>query len=389
MKTETSRILTLAAMMAILALAVCLGCSDDSSSPASPGDGGDDPIAAAVAYPLVDTGQSGCYDDSGAEIEAPQDGEAFHGQDAQFTGTAFDFTDNGDGTITDNNTGLTWQKTPDGTSFTWQGAMDYCESLELAGNDDWRAPKLKELFSISDFSHGWPYIDTGYFDLAGQAVSKDEQYWADNFYLAGTTHGGQASAFGVNHGTGHIKAYPAETPGPMGNYVRAVRGEAYGVNDFVDNGDGTITDEATGLMWMRADTGTAVDWETALAFADSLTLAGHDDWRIPDVKELQSIVDYSGVLPAIDAGFSCTPIVNEAGDPDYGYYWTGTSAYFGPDAPEYYYAWYVAFGFAVDPFGEDTHGAGAVRFDTKVEGGPAGEGGERYYNHVRCVRTAD
>jgi hypothetical protein len=44
----------------------------------------------------------------------------------------------------------------------------------------------------------------------------------------------------------------------------------------------------------------------------------------------------------------------------------------------YYFAWYVAFGTAVDDDGNDLHGAGAVRFDTKVEGGPLGDGGERY-----------
>ena len=86
--------------------------------------------------------------------------------------------------------------------------------------------------------------------------------------------------------------------------------------------------------------------------------------------------------------FSCTPIINEAGNDDYGYYWTGTSANFTSGEP-FYYAWYVAFGMAVNGEGEDFHGAGGVRFDTKYEGGPLGEGGERYYNYVRMVRDAN
>jgi len=54
-------------------------------------------------------------------------------------------------------------------------------------------------------------------------------------------------AFGVNHVTVHIKAYAASAGGPIGGYyVRAVRGSEYGVNDFQDNGDRTITDKATG-----------------------------------------------------------------------------------------------------------------------------------------------
>jgi hypothetical protein len=186
----------------------------------------------------------------------------------------------------------------------------------------------------------------------------------------------------------------------MGNYVRAVRGNSYGVNDFVDNGDGTVTDRATGLMWQKADSGSGMDWQNALAYAENLGLAGYDDWRLPNVKELNSIVDYTrspsasdaaNVGPAIDINFfEITELASGTTkySPDYGYFWTSASAYFGTDSPEYYYAWYVAFGTSVDDDGADFHGAGAVRFDTKVEGGPLGESGERYYNYVRCVRSA-
>ena len=180
--------------------------------------------AAGSTYSLPDTGQTACYNDNGDEISCPESGEASPGQDAQYDGTQPSFTDNGDNTVTDNVTGLMWQQVPDRIGLSWQEAVDYCNSLELAGYDDWRMPTLKELFSISDFSQGWPYLDTTYFDLAGLSVSKDEQYWANNYYIGTTVEGGSAAAFGVNHGTGHIKAYPAGVSGPMGNYVRAVRG---------------------------------------------------------------------------------------------------------------------------------------------------------------------
>jgi len=61
-----------------------------------------------TTYPIVDTGQAACYDDQGAEITCPAEGEAFYGQDAQFADTPADYTDNGDGTVTDNVTGLIW-----------------------------------------------------------------------------------------------------------------------------------------------------------------------------------------------------------------------------------------------------------------------------------------
>ncbi len=360
----------------------------------------DEGIAASdstLSYPLVDTGQTACYDDDGGQISCPESGEALAGQDAQYSGFQSSYTDNGDGTVSDNVTGLMWQQTPDNIGMSWQEAVGYCSALELAGHDDWGIPTTKELFSISDFSEGWPYLDTTYFSIAGTSVSKDEQYWAD-YYVGTTVEGGSAAAFGVNHGTGHIKAYAAEVSGRFGNYVRCVRGDTYGVNDFVDNGDGTVTDNATGLMWQQADSGGGMDWGSALAYAESATIGDHNDWRLPNIKELQSIVDYThspsaddaaNLGPAIDTDFfEITEL--ESGttntNPDYGYFWSSTSAYFGGDSLEYYYAWYVAFGTAVDGVGDDFHGAGGMRFDTKYEGGPPGEGGERYYNFVRLVR---
>lgn len=229
-------------------------------------------------------------------------------------------------------------------------------------------------------------------------VSKDEQYWADNFYV-GLTHGGMESAFGVNHGTGHIKSYPAEAPGPMGNYVRAVRGDAYGENSFVDNSDGTVTDTATWLMWQQDDSGAGMDWETSLAWAEDLELGGYSDWRLPNIKELYSIVDYThspnavnpdNPGPAIDmAFFNITemPEDSSAYNPDYGYYWTSTSAYFNEQETTHAFAWYVAFGTAVDSHGEDLYGAGGIRYDHKSENcPPLPEVAERIYNYVRCVR---
>ncbi len=339
-----------------------------------------------VSSGLVDSGQAKCYDIQG-EIDCPSAGEAFNGQDAQYKGTEFNFTENGNGTVTDNNTGLSWQQIPSDQPYSWADAQDYCKSLELAGSDQWRTPNLKELFSISNFTTGWPYINTAYFQLVSTPDLKQQQYWSSNYYQVGTTHGGLPSAFGVNHGTGHIKAYPDGRDGASiaAKYVRCVQGKEYGLNTFHDNQDGTVTDKATGLMWMQEDSLVDLNWQEALAYAglkNTEKYLGYGDWRVPNVKELQSIVDYTGVYPAIDARFFIIT------DQD-AYFWTSTSAYVSPQNPGYYYAWYVAFGYAVDASGEDMHGAGAVRFDTKVMGGPAGEESERIYNYVRLVRDTD
>jgi hypothetical protein len=381
-------------------------------------------------YLIIASGQTLFYDADGAEISAPSVGDSLYGQDASYLiGEEMSYQNNDDGTITDLNSGLMWEGIPTSESFTWQEASDYCDSLVLGEYDDWRLPNLKELFSISDFGKGWPYLDTTYFKLATGIVDKSEQFWSSNLYVGSTVEGQENAAFGVNHVTGHIKAYPsgvgmndglpADTSGtgtppppggdgstpppggdtdigsPLAKHVRAVRGDEYGINEFVENSDSTISDNSTGLMWSQNDDGNGMDWQNALVYAENANLAGYTDWRLPNVKELQSIVDYSYAPgasdaanegPAINPIFTCTPIVNEAGSSDYGYYWTGTSADFRSGEP-YYYAWYVAFGRAVNGEGLDYHGAGAVRFDTKYEGGPLGEGGERYDNFVFLVRN--
>lgn len=328
---------------------------------------------------VLDTGQGHCYDDNGVAIACPTSGGYF-GQDAQFSSHQPNFIDNGNGTVSEQVSGLTWQKSPPNSRFTWHEADQYCQSLSLGGDRQWRLPSVKELFSISDFEAGWPYIDTTRFELATEhGQDKAEQYWSSNEYKVETNNASRGSAFGVNHATGHIKAYPIGKGGRAAKQVRCVSGTSYLVNEFVDNEDGTVTDHATGLIWAQVDNGKAVDWQTALNYAKEANIAGYQDWRVPNIKELQSIVDYSGVYPAIDSSkFKIT-------DKD-SYFWSSTSAYFNPGKANYYYAWYVAFGYAVGPDGNDVHGAGAVRFDTKVAGGPAGEEPERVYNYVRLVR---
>ncbi|MFI3302888.1 MAG: DUF1566 domain-containing protein [Rikenellaceae bacterium] len=399
-----------------------------------------------LSYPINATGQTKCYDDKGNEIKAPKAGDKLYGQDANYlSGSPMSFKDNGDGTITDQNTGLMWQQIPTPEGMTWAQAKEYCEKLELGGHSDWRMPTLKELFSISNFETGWPYLDTKFFSLSSDQISKDEQYWADNKYVGETVEGRDDAAFGVNHVTGHIKAYPAGSKmqerggnnqrpqmqggqggqrpqmqgnmppppqggqggqarqggqqggrprgNPMAKQIRAVRGAVYGENKFVDNGDGTISDLATGLMWSKDDNGKGIEWTEALPYAEGATLAGHTDWRLPNIKELQSIADYSrapsqkALEPAVYPIFNCTPIINEAKADDYGYYWSSTSACFTKGRP-FYFAWYVAAGRAVNNQGADFHGAGAVRFDSKANNGMKVEGGEeRYYNFVRLVRN--
>ncbi len=98
---------------------------------------------------------------------------------------------------------------------------------------------------------------------------------------------------------------------------------------LVDNGDGTVTDTATGLMWQQGSA-SGRDWESAIAYCEGLDLAGFDDWRLPNVRELESLVDYSRYNPTIDAAaFPDTALTD---------YWSSTNM---ADYPTR--AWFVNF----------------------------------------------
>ncbi len=97
---------------------------------------------------------------------------------------------------------------------------------------------------------------------------------------------------------------------------------------FVDNGDGTITDNATGLMWVKdpaANPGAPFDaattWANALINCNALNFAGHTDWRLPNIKEMMSIVDYGANNPSINAVFF--PNTKHAGPGVH--YWSSTT----------------------------------------------------------------
>ena len=374
-------------------------------------------------YPIVGTGQSTCYDDS-REIAPPRPGQPFYGQDAQWPGPRPSYRDNGDGTVTDVITGLMWVQAR-GPKVTWADAAAGAAACRVGGHSDWRMPTIKELYSLIHFAGGFhpeggsvPYIDTRYFGFQYGDPSAGErpidcQDWSATTYV-GTTMNGNPTAFGVNFADGRIKGYPKLRPARAGGptahrlYVRYVRGNPdYGKNDFHDNGDGTVTDRATGLMWSKADSRTGLNWEAALAWVQARnaeTYLGHNDWRMPSAKELQSIVDYTRA-PAVTNSAAIDPVfqTTRLGDGEYPFFWTGTTHLDGPRDRQGTAAVYIAFGRALGwmsfPPGRgdyrllDVHGAGAQRSDPKhgdAAAFPHGRGPQgdviRIYNFVRCVR---
>ncbi|MHC4176645.1 MAG: sulfatase-like hydrolase/transferase [Planctomycetota bacterium] len=385
----------------------------------------------AQHYPIVDTGQERCFDNR-LEIEYPKESEPFFGQDARYQGNQPSYRDNGDGTITDLVTKLMWQKDP-GPKRTFEEAVAGASACRVGGYDDWRLPSIKELYSLilfsgedinphaTDTSDLTPFIDTKYFGFVYGDPAKGERVidsqMATSTRYVSTTMRGNETMFGVNFADGRIKGYPAGSGrpgrGPKGYYVFYVRGNAeYGKNDFHDNGDGTVTDRATWLTWAKVDSGHLkagknkdgkLNWEQALRWTEDLQYAGHSDWRLPNVKELQSIVDYTRSpdttqSAAIGPVFSVTPTRDALGEVNYPFYWSSTThKRMGGGEAAVYVAFGRSQGWMPDFRGQynllDVHGAGSQRSDPKA-GDPAqfprGRGPQgdviAIYNMVRPVR---
>ncbi len=85
------------------------------------------------------------------------------------------------------------------------------------------------------------------------------------------------------------------------NHGSAVRGEqAEAFDHLIINNDGTVSDVDTGLIWQQQDEGNLMSWSEALNYCEKLNLAGYGDWRLPAIKELESIVDLTKVKPSIN-----------------------------------------------------------------------------------------
>ncbi len=482
--------------MMVIAISLS-GCTEQTDTADTESTSTQQEATAKLLYPIVYTGQVVFYDNENV-IDTPEEGQAFYGQDAQYSGNQPTYTLSSDGlTVYDEVTGLTWQSSPDTNGdgeILAEDKLTLSEAQELpaklnaenyGGYSDWRLPTIKEQYSLilfsgtdpsgeSEDSDLTPFIDTDYFGFAygetdaGERII-DSQYASETLYVYE-----DSLLFGVNFADGRIKGYGLTMPGPtesMGSegmepegmepegmepegmpdqdgemppmdvapeqedgemppmdvapeqdgdsqvnglssgsdktfFVTCVRGNPdYGVNDFSDNGDGTITDEATGLTWSQSDSGTGMNWEEALAWVQTMNeenYLGYSDWRLPNVKELQSIVDYTRSpdttdSAAIDPMFRCTEIVNENGEADYPYYWSGTTH--ASSNGNGSAASYVAFGRSMGYYGgewQDVHGAGAQKSDPKAgnasdypEGsGPQGDA-VRIDNYVRPVRGGD
>ncbi len=234
---------------------------------------------------LPDTGESTSYTNT-------------FGEDHDYLVNSPYFILHGNGTVTDTITGLTWQQT-DGGEMTIENAIIYCDTLTLGGYSNWRLPDAQEAFSILNMQNVNPAIDTKVFTKTAA-----EYWWTSESQVNDAT-----KIWATNAGGGignHPKAETISAGGSKKFHVRAVRDNnapATIPNHYTDNGDGTITDNLTNLVWQKTPSTSIFTWEQALNNAESLSFAGDNDWRVPNIKELQSINDETTVNPSVNTAF--------------------------------------------------------------------------------------
>ena len=265
-----------------------------------------------------------------------------HGEDADYRRNPMRFTISDDGLIViDNNTGLMWERhlnwrwgkiiPPKGhwrpqDVFAYKDGepkrrpyhegVQYCKGLRLGGYDDWRMANMKEGHTIAHYASARPAIWEKYFKdtdrgLPGYGDRGKGGMWAGPL---GPDHNN--SGWHLGFIDGHMMGYP------RGGYkttrcVRADNDGTYFLPEFVDNGDGTVSDRVTKLMWLQKTDGVKRAWEPSIQYCEDLVFAGHSDWTLPHNKALSSLVDLRKQKPAIDTAFFP--------DTDYkAYYWSRT-----------------------------------------------------------------
>jgi len=352
-----------------------------------------------TACRLPATGQTTCWNSSGAVISC-----AGTGQDGELRkGAPLTYVDNGDGTVTDVNTGLMWEKhSHDGTvhddhnKYTWANAFAHVATLNrtnFAGHADWRLPNVRELLSIVTYQNLIPTVAPAFDNRCSSGCDVTRcscTFSGDTWTSTSETASPSKQWFvdfqdaqvgtGLEGGTGPARAVRDTSTGcPLpatgqttcwnssGNVISCAgtgqdgelrRGAPLA---YADNGNGTVTDLNTGLVWEKvSDDGTVHDKDNTYTWANAFTghvatlnatsFAGHTDWRLPNVRELQSIVNYQSSNPMVSSAFktNCAPGCPATGCSctASGNYWSSTSSVSSPSR-----AWFVSFRYGnVDAF---------------------------------------
>lgn len=286
------------------------------------------PAAFAAVSDLPETGQTACYDTEGNVIPCAgtgQDGELQKG--VAWPSPRFTPAGTGDACMLDNLTGLMWMRNPSFSTYTWQGALDYANgrnAANLCGFDSgWRLPNINELHSLLNEAE-WQnnlWLESQGFGTLGNNQWSSTTYMYDGEYNRAYLVAFNAGYDSYGPKTDTFFAFPVrgpDTPGPApvrrtgqtgcwdasGTPVTCTgtgqdgdiqTGVAWPEPRFaVGTGSGAdcVTDHLTDLMWVRSPGTGQTTWQAALDSANAGTPCGFSDWRLPNLVELQSLLNY-------------------------------------------------------------------------------------------------
>lgn len=274
--------------------------------------------------PLLKTDQTSCFDETGTEINCKDTG-----QDGAFNigcrVTHGRFNVIGD-RVADRQTGLRWHKNANLPKFplTWKEALDFINDIndsERLGLDRWRLPSRSELFSLISHQHinpalpkGHPFDDVfnGYYWTQTECVRLPDQAWYVHL-------GGGRIYRGMKHGS--YLVWP----------VSGITVENYSQTNRFSIIENLLHDHMTGKMWLAED-GSGdhpVTWNEAFNNITAINNSGmtpHTDWRLPNIRELESLIDTGKHSPAVAYGDSVTTVQDG--------YWSATTSVYEPR-----YAW--------------------------------------------------
>ena len=285
------------------------------------------------------TGQTSCYNAS-SSITCPSSSSAdFYGQDAQHTSkcTAQSFSSTSN-VVVDDNTGLTWEKSPSSSTYAWTNRNKHCSELNssnFGGISNWRVPSPLELLTI---------INNGTFNPATN--SNFTGMPADGTFWTSKDSGDNGRNFNPYYGNlGYaVKSDTKQILCVSGNEMTKGVFTSQTISDKV-----VVTDSTTGLMWQKEYV--TKTWQQALKYCEDSTYAGYSDWRLPNKNELASLLNHDK---------SSSPYSDFPDTPG-NYFWSSSTFVDGTDS-----AWYVGFG------------SGHVGIDNKPNS-----------SRVRCVRNAE
>ncbi len=291
----------------------------------------DTELAPTATHPLKKTGQTRSYENNTTEVtdgSLKDDGHYRKGVAANYT------RDDAKEIVTDHVTGLMWQDDANAKTIRKQWLTDanydtckhntassacsdtggdtaatYCAALTLGGYTDWRVPTIDELAGILDYGRNDPSVNPVF------------QNTSTSYYWSATDHTSHTDAWYVGFSDGKIDYSNLLSDKSSQKYVRCVRGDHNASSDFVVNGN-VILDNTTGLRWQDNEDAKfkELTWKDAIDYCESLSLCGRDDWRLPNINELRSIIDYTrsdGAAIASEFSYVNSALLSQ-------YYWSST-----------------------------------------------------------------